>query len=128
MTEQIEVRGTTITVRVASPRVSMTEHTAPAGFPGPPLHVHPRFDEVFVVLEGTLTLRVGEELSEVGPEGTAFVEGATPHTFMNQSDAPVRFRAVMAPGGFEDYFRAMAAEDDERLAAVSERFGYRPVD
>jgi hypothetical protein len=33
----------------------------------------------------------------------------------------------MAPGGFEDYFRAMAAEDDERIAAVSERFGYRPV-
>lgn len=127
MIEQLEVRGTQITVRVSSPRVSVTDHTAPPGFPGPPLHVHPGFDEVFVVLDGTLTLRVDDEVHEVGADGTAFVEGAVPHTFANASAEPVRFMAVMAPGGFEDYFRAMATGDDERVAAVSERFGYAPA-
>lgn len=33
----------------------------------------------------------------------------------------------MTPGGFEEYFRAMAAGDEAAVAAVSERVGYAPV-
>ena len=127
MIEQLEVRGTRIVVRVSSPRVSMTEHTAPAGFPGPPLHVHPGFDEIFVVLKGMLSVRVDGEVSELGPGESAYAEGTTPHTFANTTDEPATFLVALAPGGFEDYFRAMAEGDDERIAAVSQRFGYRPA-
>jgi quercetin dioxygenase-like cupin family protein len=125
--ETITVRGTTIVVRTATPRVTVTDHTIPAGFPGPPLHVHPGFDEVFIVLEGTVTLRAGDDVQEAGPGGTLHVAGETPHTFANQSAAPARFLVAITPGGFEEYFRAMAAGDDARVAAVSERFGYAPV-
>jgi mannose-6-phosphate isomerase-like protein (cupin superfamily) len=127
MIEQLEVRGTTIGIRVSSERISLTDHTAPAGFPGPPLHVHPGFDEVFVVLDGTLSVRVDGDVSEVGAGETAFVEGAVPHTFANESADPVRFLAAISPGGFEGYFRALAAGDDQAVGEVSERFGYRPA-
>ncbi|MEA2467213.1 MAG: hypothetical protein QOJ57_1339 [Thermoleophilaceae bacterium] len=127
MEETIEVRGTSIVIRVASPRVTVTDHEVPGGFPGPPLHVHPGFDEVFVVLSGMLAVRVGDEVHEVVAGRTAYVGGSTPHTFANPSGEPVRFMVAIAPGGFEEYFRAMAAGDEEGAAAAGARFGYAPV-
>jgi mannose-6-phosphate isomerase-like protein (cupin superfamily) len=127
MVEQLEIRGTQVTIQVSGERLSITDHTAPPGFPGPPLHVHPGFDEAFVVLEGTLTVRRDGEVAEVGAGETAFVEGSVPHTFANTSGEPVRFMAALSPGGFEDYFRALAAGDDEAVSEVSDRFGYRPA-
>jgi quercetin dioxygenase-like cupin family protein len=125
--ERFEIRGTQVIVRVAAPSVSVTEHTIPAGFPGPPLHIHPILDEVFVVLEGTLTLQVRDGVHEVGVGETVFARGAIPHTFANRASTPARFLVVGTPGGFHEYFRAIAAGDDELLAAVSERFLYEPV-
>jgi mannose-6-phosphate isomerase-like protein (cupin superfamily) len=125
--EQIVVRGTRIVIKVATPRVTVTDHEVPAGFPGPPLHVHPAFDEVFIVLAGTLAVRVADEVHEIGPGGTAHVPGSTPHTFANPSAAPLRFMVAMAPGGFEHYFRAAAAGDEEAVADASARYGYAPV-
>jgi mannose-6-phosphate isomerase-like protein (cupin superfamily) len=125
--EAIEVRGTRILLKATSERVTVTDHEVPAGFPGPPMHVHPGFDEVFVVLDGTLTVRVAEDVQELGAGGTAYVSGSTPHTFANASDQPLRFMVAIAPGGFEDYFRAMGRGDEEAAAEVSARMGYAPV-
>jgi mannose-6-phosphate isomerase-like protein (cupin superfamily) len=50
------------------------------------LHIHPGFDEVFVVLEGTLTVRVNDEVSEIGPVASASVSGLVPHTFANETE------------------------------------------
>lgn len=124
--EELLIRGTRILVKAATPAVTVTDHTIPAGFPGPPLHVHPALDEVFLVLEGTLSIRVGDQVEEIAPGGTAFVGGATPHTFANASEAPARFMVASTPGGFEEYFRAMAAGDEEATGAALARFGYEP--
>jgi hypothetical protein len=64
---------------------------------------------------------------EVEAGGTAYADGSTPHTFANPSAEPVRFMVAIAPGGFEDYFRAMAAGDEEAAAAAGARAGYEPV-
>lgn len=122
--EVISVRGVRVVLKAAAPRVLVADYTAPPGFPGPPLHVHTAFDEVFVVISGTLTVRVADEVHEVAPGGTAYVHGSTPHTFANAADEPLRFLCVCAPGGFEDYFRALAAGDHAGVAAASERAGY----
>jgi mannose-6-phosphate isomerase-like protein (cupin superfamily) len=124
--EVIAARGNRLVIKAAAARVTVADYTAPAGFPGPPLHVHPGFDEVFVVLDGTLTVRVGEDAHELAPGGTAYVDGTVPHTFANASAEPVRFLVICAPGGFEEYFRAVAAGDEAAIAAVSERFAYAP--
>jgi mannose-6-phosphate isomerase-like protein (cupin superfamily) len=122
--EEIIARGNRLLVKAVSPRVTLVDYVAPAGFPGPPLHVHPGFDEVFIALEGTLSVRVDDEVHEISAGGTAYIDGAVPHTFANPGDQSVHFLVLCAPGGFENYFRAMAAGDAEAIAEVSERFGY----
>ena len=122
---------------VTGPRESARDHAAAprdarrlhrsSGFAGPPLYVHTGFDEVFVVLEGTLTTRVGDETHEVGPGGTVFVAGDTPHTFTNATGDPLRVLVICAPGGFEDYFRGLAAGDEDAAARASARAGYAPA-
>jgi mannose-6-phosphate isomerase-like protein (cupin superfamily) len=125
--EVLEVRGSRLVIKVASERQLICDYTAPAGFPGPPLHVHPPFDETFLVLEGRLTVRVGDEVTRLEPDAIAFVPGDIPHTFANTEPAPVRFLLVCSPGGFEDYFRSVAADDESGIAAAARRMGYAPV-
>jgi mannose-6-phosphate isomerase-like protein (cupin superfamily) len=125
--ELLTVRGNRLAIKVASERQSVFDYTAPAGFPGPPLHIHPGFDEVFLVLEGHLTVRVGDEVSRLDPGSLAFVPGPVPHTFANIEAEPVRFLLLCAPGGFEDYFRAVAVGDDAAMAEAEHRVGYTPV-
>ena len=47
---------------------------------GPPLHVHPSFDQSFLVVDGELEVRVTEEVVELVPGASAFVSGRAPHT------------------------------------------------
>jgi mannose-6-phosphate isomerase-like protein (cupin superfamily) len=125
--ERIDVNRNVVLLKAAAPRVTAADYRAPAGFSGPPLHVHAAFDEVFYVLSGMLTIRTGDAVHEIGPGGSIYVDGSTPHTFANTTDDEVRMLVVCAPGGFEDYFRALADGDAEAIAAAAERAGYRAV-
>ncbi|MBL8615846.1 MAG: cupin domain-containing protein [Deltaproteobacteria bacterium] len=59
------------------------------GAAGPPLHLHLGFDETFVVKEGELILRMGEEDRRVGPGGRVTVPAGTPHAPRNPGARPV---------------------------------------
>jgi mannose-6-phosphate isomerase-like protein (cupin superfamily) len=79
-------------------------------------HVHHRHSDVFYVLEGELTLRLGSgdgdgdgdgELT-VTPGTLAVVPPLVVHGYRNASDADVVFLNVHAPGsGFAAYLRAL---------------------
>ena len=125
--EVIEARGNRIVIKAASPSQLVCDYTAPPHFAGPPLHVHPGFDECFLVLAGTLEVRVRREVSQLTAGATAYVAGSTPHTFANPGPEPVRFIAICSPGGWEHFFRALASGDAATIAAISERFGYAEV-
>jgi mannose-6-phosphate isomerase-like protein (cupin superfamily) len=127
MDEIIHLRGATIVIKVATPRLTLIDYTAPAGFPGPPLHVHPGYDDVFQILEGTLTMRIEDMVFEADPGEVVRAAGDIPHTFANTSPDPVRFLSICAPGGFERYLRALAANDQRTADEVMEGFGYAPV-
>ena len=127
MEETIELRGARIVIKAATPNLTLIDYTAPAGFPGPPLHVHPGYDDLFHVLDGTLTVRIEDEVRAAGPGDVIHSPGTVPHTFSNTSEAPVRFLSVCAPGGFERYIRALAAGDDTAAAEVMAGFGYAPA-
>jgi mannose-6-phosphate isomerase-like protein (cupin superfamily) len=122
----IVVRGNPIVVLAASSRVSAFDYTAPVGFAGPPLHVHPGFDELFTMLQGTLTLRIEDDVTELGPGQSAYVAGTVAHTFANAGAEPARFVVSCTPGGWEDYFQAVADGDDAAAQAAGDRFGYAP--
>ena len=89
--------------------VSVVETDSPAGFAGPPLHLHD-FDEAFYVLEGELTFQLGDRLITAGPGELAFAPRNVPHTYANLSGAPARVMIVCTPAGFERYFARMEAE------------------
>ena len=126
--ELIEARGNRILIKVANAGQLVCEYSAAPHFPGPPLHVHPGFDETFLLLEGRIEVTAGDRLVELTPGGSAHISGSVPHTFRNPGGERARFLLVCCPGGFEHYFRAVANGDEETIAAITERFGYATVE
>jgi mannose-6-phosphate isomerase-like protein (cupin superfamily) len=61
------------------------------------LHVHHDDDEAWVVLEGTLGFRVGDELVTAGPGAAVLVPKGTPHAYWNAGDTEARYVLMMSP-------------------------------
>lgn len=71
----------------------------PAGFAGPPPHVHHGFDEAIYVLSGDLTMVTGTNPPAPAPTGTLiFAPRGTRHTFANPGDEPARVLGLWSPG------------------------------
>ncbi|MGH2896767.1 MAG: quercetin 2,3-dioxygenase [Solirubrobacteraceae bacterium] len=92
---------------------TLLEAVAPAGS-GPPLHVHHREDEGFWVLEGTLSIRCGEETFTAGPGSYTFLPRGVPHAFVVEGDTQARVLSMATPGGLEGFFATVGrpAEND----------------
>jgi quercetin dioxygenase-like cupin family protein len=90
--------------------IALIDETVGPDFAGPPLHVHPGFDEVFYVLEGRLTFQLEERTWTGGPGEVAFAPRGVAHTFANLSGEPARTLVICSPSGFERYFDRLAAE------------------
>jgi mannose-6-phosphate isomerase-like protein (cupin superfamily) len=97
------------------------ESTIAAGFPGPPPHRHEGHVDTFFVLEGPLTLLLGDGEIEAGSGSYGIVPPGNVHTFSNRSDSRLRLINLMAPGGFEEFIKATAR--GERL----EGYDFHPV-
>ena len=70
------------------------------GPPGPPrwiapLHLHRKDDEGWYVLEGTLCVRVGNDVVEANAGSAVFVPRGTIHTYWNPGPGLVRYLLVM---------------------------------
>lgn len=70
-------------------------HTA-----GPGAHDH-EDDDVFYVLEGTVSILVGEEWIDAPRGAFVLIPGGMTHDFQNRSDTRAGFLNVSVPGGFE---------------------------
>lgn len=80
------------------------------GRDGADLHVHHRHTDLFYVLAGELTLRLGPAGDEVRvPAGTlARMPPLVVHGFRNRGDAELRYLNLHAPGaGFAAYMRSI---------------------
>jgi len=87
-----------------------------------PLHVHLLDDEAWYVLEGTLTVRVGEHDVTVPSGGAVLVPRGTPHTFWNPRSEPTRYLIAMSAqiAALIDDVHALEARDEATIAAVFE--------
>ncbi|HLH50485.1 MAG TPA: cupin domain-containing protein [Roseiarcus sp.] len=109
-------------------RLALVEHPLPPKALAAPLHRHHREDEYSFVLEGRIGAMLGESVvvGEVGD--LIFKPRHQWHTFWNAGDAPARILEIISPGGFENYFRELAAElsggppDPQRLASLCARY------
>jgi quercetin dioxygenase-like cupin family protein len=79
----------------------LMEQWGQQGF-SPPLHVHHREDSALYLIEGTITLRLGDDETTLGPGDFAFMPRDIPHTFRVDSDR-ARFLEIVTPGGFEQF-------------------------
>jgi mannose-6-phosphate isomerase-like protein (cupin superfamily) len=102
------------------------------GREGADLHVHRRHTDLFYVLEGELTVRLGVEDRRVpvGPGTLVRVPPLVVHGFRNSADGELRYLNFHAPGErFADFLRALR---DGRTFAYDQQEppddGGRPVD
>jgi mannose-6-phosphate isomerase-like protein (cupin superfamily) len=86
-------------------RLSVLACQTPAGSSGPPLHIHPGTDELFIVQEGVLLVHADGGTHQLAAGDAAFIPRGTAHTFASTPDGPVRFLTVHTPGGFEQMHR-----------------------
>jgi mannose-6-phosphate isomerase-like protein (cupin superfamily) len=62
---------------------------------GAPLHAHKDVDEIFILLEGTLDLRLGDEQCLVEANHTIAIPAGVPHAFVAVGPTPVRMFTFM---------------------------------
>ena len=94
-------------------------------------HMHTREDEFTLVLHGTVSARLGDDVVEVIPAGSWLVKPrAIPHAMWNVTSEPSRILEVVAPGGLERYFEQIAPvlmehgpEWSKRYDALADEFG-----
>lgn len=104
-----------------------------AGFPGPVPHRHREMVDSFYVLEGELTVLLGDEEVTAGPGAFALVPPGHRHTFANHADRTVRVLNLMFPAGLEQYLKRVAAEsasgppDPQRMAQIAADYDFEPA-
>ena len=83
--------------------LGLLEVVAPVGS-APPLHVHHREAEVFVLLEGSMLYQAGDAMYELTPGSSIYLPVGVRHGFRVTGPSPARFLALTLPGGIEDLY------------------------
>jgi mannose-6-phosphate isomerase-like protein (cupin superfamily) len=100
-------------------RYCVSEWWLEAGQPGAGAHAHESNEELFYVLEGTMSFLAGTEWIEA-PRGSFLrVPAGTTHDFENRSDARAGVLNVFLPGGFEAMMPRLLAYVTEQQVAES---------
>ncbi len=79
-------------------------------------HRHVFVTEIVHVLEGNLTLRIGDEIKVMGPNSTAWIPPKAFHEYLNDSTDVVKFLQYFSPSGPEEEYRSW--DRPEASAAV----------
>jgi quercetin dioxygenase-like cupin family protein len=107
--------GTLATIRVpgesVGDRFALIEFLFPKNA-SPPLHTHPQ-DESYVVLDGQLTVKAGDERFELAAGDSAVVPIGVPHTFRVNSET-ARVLVLSTPAGLERMVRDGSVPAAER--------------
>ena len=110
MSERLWFLDTLVTIHNGE-GISLVESLAPAG-DSPPLHIHHTEDELFHVLEGELTLHVGDDDRRLGAGETAVAPKGVAHTYRVDSAAGARWLVVTGRGDFERMVRTVSRPAD----------------
>jgi mannose-6-phosphate isomerase-like protein (cupin superfamily) len=120
--------------------MTFVDHLCPPGY-SPPLHIHHRQDEVFVITEGRFTMTCGDQTWSAEPGTLVFLPRGVPHRFLVSDDGPGRCLIITAPGGFAELVAELGQPadqltlpgpdvpmpDPERIGAVSKAHGIEAV-
>jgi mannose-6-phosphate isomerase-like protein (cupin superfamily) len=117
-------------------KYAMWEAIVPPGG-GPPPHVHSREQEGFYILEGEITVQIGDKRLVTTAGMFANMPVGTPYSFKNESVRPAKMLISVAPAGLEQMFCEVGVplaegattalpptkEEIEKLLAVAPSYG-----
>jgi quercetin dioxygenase-like cupin family protein len=103
----------------------------------PPWHIHHREDEGFYILDGKLTVSVGDKTYKATNGDFLLAPKDIPHTYTVDSPGHARILLICSPAGFEEAVRAMSIPatslippepgsveiDYERIIGLAAQFG-----
>jgi quercetin dioxygenase-like cupin family protein len=129
--EVVDFAGLTARLKRSGADVSILEHDIAAGTLAAPLHRHAHEDEYSYVLAGEVGFQLGDEVRYAGPGELVCKPRGEWHAFWNRGSQPAKVLELIAPGGFEDYFREIApllpphrpAPDLPALGAIVAKYG-----
>ncbi|HXQ19344.1 MAG TPA: cupin domain-containing protein [Acidimicrobiales bacterium] len=97
---------------------------------GPPLHVHAAQEDSFYVLQGVLTLQLGDDVVELGPGDFGTAPPGVPHapTNAHADQGACRVINLLTPGiGFDSYIgqvdQVAATGDHDALERLHAQYG-----
>lgn len=114
--------------------LSLIEQVIPSGFASP-WHVHHNEDESFYVIDGRMTVVVGERALSLNTGDYAFGPRGIPHGFRIEGTKPTRVLLMTNGGAFAEFVReasepaldatppAPSESDLPKLVAMAERYG-----
>lgn len=88
-------------------RYSISEWWLQPGSDGPGAHSHETNDEIFLVIEGTPSLLVGDEWIEAPAGSCIVIPAGVTHDFANRTQTLAGLFNVFIPGGFEPQMPAI---------------------
>lgn len=79
---------------------------------GPPLHAHADEHEVVYVLEGTLRLKLEDQIQPAPAGAFAFIPRGCPHTWQNVGESSARILVIFTPAaaGMETFFERFVSD------------------
>lgn len=105
----------------------MVEHSVPPRTLAAPLHRHQHEDEYSFILEGTLTVQLGDQVVEATAGDVVMKPRGQWHTFWNATGERCRFLELISPAGFDRFFAELAADAEamtgETAAALDAAYG-----
>jgi mannose-6-phosphate isomerase-like protein (cupin superfamily) len=110
--------------------LAVLESTIGPNFPGPVLHEHERMVDSFYILDGMLTLRLGDETVDATAGAYALVPPGNAHTFSTPAE-PVKLLNIFAPAGFEGYVRELGERaragtlDQAGMTEIASKYDFR---
>lgn len=117
----------TVTIRLASDDLVVTETLYVAGERGPDLHVHHLHADCFYILKGTITLSLADGDHTLGAGSFVLVPPDVVHTFRNDGPGELRFYNLHAPGvGFDRYLQGLYDPDEAVRKKLGATFDQHP--
>lgn len=93
------------------------------------LHIHRHEDEVVYVKEGTIEIRLDNQILTAEAGDVAHLPKNIPHALYNPLNFPLKIIAIAIPGGMENFFNEVAAAknagilDDAMHRQISLKYG-----
>jgi mannose-6-phosphate isomerase-like protein (cupin superfamily) len=114
--ETMWVLGHKISVHNPTGDYDMVVGETPPGVPGPPPHYHSEYNELFMVLEGTMDFMVNGEIVRANVGDSVTLSPGSLHTFSNAGDSTCKWVNIHSPKGFLSFFKSFGVDVHQQNA------------